>query len=370
MYPEQLDEAISTIYDAGMGEAPWADALSALGALFDADVYAVVWDTVAQRPVFEASCHRKAREPIVNSHINCCAIDPRLNLAASNGEAMICSELFDDRHLRSSELYNDFMDKYDLRYTAVFRLLEQDDQTVLVGLQRPRQLGPFQPREREWMVAARPHLVRAFRMRRILQSSANRAERCRSMIDHMLWAALLVTADARVLEWNRTAERVLGAGDGIALCQGRIVARCQGETSRLLHLIGKAARSTAAVEPKGGTCRISRAEGGFYAALVAADARDTGEACGEPAALLVLTDPSRRPLPSEQTLRDLYDLTAAEARTARRLLAGDGPVGIADQFGVGLGTVRTHLHRVFDKTGTASQADLVRLLLGCTSPMG
>ena len=57
MYPEQLDEAVSTVYEAGMGEAKWVDAMSALGAPFNGNVYAVVWDTVAQRPVFEASCH-------------------------------------------------------------------------------------------------------------------------------------------------------------------------------------------------------------------------------------------------------------------------------------------------------------------------
>ncbi len=34
MYPEQLDEAVSTVYEAGMGEAKWVDAMSALGAPF------------------------------------------------------------------------------------------------------------------------------------------------------------------------------------------------------------------------------------------------------------------------------------------------------------------------------------------------
>ena len=85
---------------------------------------------------------------------------------------------------------------------------------------------------------------------------------------------------------------------------------------------------------------------------------------------MLIADPSRRPLPTEQALRDLDDLTPAEARTARALLAGRAPREIADELRVSLGTVRTHLHRVFGKTGTASQADLASLLLGCASLLG
>lgn len=66
---------------------------------------------------------------------------------------------------------------------------------------------------------------------------------------------------------------------------------------------------------------------------------------------------------------ELYGLTAAEARTATALLAGEGPREIAEQLGIGVATVRTHLHRVFDKTGATRQSDLVRLLMAHASPL-
>jgi DNA-binding CsgD family transcriptional regulator len=42
---------------------------------------------------------------------------------------------------------------------------------------------------------------------------------------------------------------------------------------------------------------------------------------------------------------------------------GADPKTVAEELAVSLPTVRTHLRRVFDKTGTHRQADLVRLIL-------
>ena len=59
---DEIDAAIGLIYEAGLGEGSWNDALSALGAPFSGGVYCVVWDSLAQRPLFEAvSLHGRRR---------------------------------------------------------------------------------------------------------------------------------------------------------------------------------------------------------------------------------------------------------------------------------------------------------------------
>jgi DNA-binding CsgD family transcriptional regulator len=42
---------------------------------------------------------------------------------------------------------------------------------------------------------------------------------------------------------------------------------------------------------------------------------------------------------------------------------------VASALGIASSTVKTHLGRVYDKTGTARQADLVKLVAGFTSPL-
>lgn len=59
-----------------------------------------------------------------------------------------------------------------------------------------------------------------------------------------------------------------------------------------------------------------------------------------------------------------WRLTATEARLAWLLAEGHTLQSAAGQLGVTHGTVRTHLKRVFSKTGTSRQAELVALVLG------
>jgi DNA-binding CsgD family transcriptional regulator len=66
----------------------------------------------------------------------------------------------------------------------------------------------------------------------------------------------------------------------------------------------------------------------------------------------------------------VFALTPAEARTALALFEGDRLQDVADRLGLSLATVRTHVQRAFDKTGTHRQADLVRLLLAYGTPSG
>nr|WP_302474291.1 LuxR C-terminal-related transcriptional regulator [Roseococcus sp. MDT2-1-1] len=65
-------------------------------------------------------------------------------------------------------------------------------------------------------------------------------------------------------------------------------------------------------------------------------------------------------------LSDLFGLTAAEAAVAHAVAAmpGRGLNGIAARLNIAETTLKTHLARVFLKTGAAGQADLVRMLAG------
>ena len=67
----------------------------------------------------------------------------------------------------------------------------------------------------------------------------------------------------------------------------------------------------------------------------------------------------------ESLLVDLYGLTPAESKLASLLAEGLSLEAAGQALGIRHNTARTHLARVFDKTGTSRQAELVaRILCG------
>ena len=64
-----------------------------------------------------------------------------------------------------------------------------------------------------------------------------------------------------------------------------------------------------------------------------------------------------------------YGLTAAEIRVCRSLTCGLAPADVAEQLGVSLSTVKTHMARIFSKTGVSRQADLVALIEQIAPPI-
>jgi DNA-binding CsgD family transcriptional regulator len=80
-------------------------------------------------------------------------------------------------------------------------------------------------------------------------------------------------------------------------------------------------------------------------------------------AAVLLIDPEAGFELDEAALRNLYGLTRAEGRLVSVLVRGRTLEEAANELCVSLSTVKTHLQRVFLKTDTSRQAQLLRRLL-------
>ena len=65
----------------------------------------------------------------------------------------------------------------------------------------------------------------------------------------------------------------------------------------------------------------------------------------------------------EEELRDLYGLTPAEGRLALAFLSEASIEVAAAHAGLTSGTARQYIKRIFKKTGTRNQAQLMKILL-------
>jgi DNA-binding CsgD family transcriptional regulator len=66
---------------------------------------------------------------------------------------------------------------------------------------------------------------------------------------------------------------------------------------------------------------------------------------------------------------EMYHLTPTELRVLLAIVDVGGVPEVAASLGVAATTIKTHLSRLFEKTGVGRQADLVKLVAGFSTPL-
>ena len=102
--------------------------------------------------------------------------------------------------------------------------------------------------------------------------------------------------------------------------------------------------------------------------LTAGERRQAGAGYAATAALFVRKATLEAPSPPE-TIARIYNLTPTELRVLLAVVEIGGVPEIAEALDIGEATVKTHLHRLFAKTETTRQAELVKLVAGFSNPL-
>ena len=276
--------------------------------------------------------------------------------------------MLEKREFARTEFFNDFLTPLDAGSMLGSTVLSQEGLYCAIAVQRRPAFG-----EREILFQRRlaPHLTRAVQLNARLAALDLRCAASADALDHLTQGAITVDVEARVLFANQEAERLIGPLGCLRIEAGVLDARSASRTAKLKALIAEcgAAREKAA----GGALSLPRESEGRAISALVLPLRSEAPAfflSPRPVAIVFLSDPDRAPTNSATQLRRRFGLTAAEAASALEIAKGDGIQASADRLGVTLSTARTHLARVFEKTGARRQAELVRLFLTVTSGPG
>jgi len=223
--------------------------------------------------------------------------------------------------------------------------------------------------QKRLFAALAPHLVRAVALQRRLHHLTIENENAPSDLDGLKPGFLLVDAQARLLFVNRAASSLLDTRDGLLLEAGALSATDLDDGRRLRELIASCAGYANAVDA-GGEILLRRGVGRLpLDAMVTPILPETAMAAipwtfpQRAAAIVLVSDPETEIRARIEGLRERFGLTPAEAVFALEIVKGDGRQATADRLGITVGTARSHLSKIFDKTGVTRQAELVRLLL-------
>jgi DNA-binding CsgD family transcriptional regulator len=173
--------------------------------------------------------------------------------------------------------------------------------------------------------------------------------------------AMLVKSDGYPHFANRTALEILKKKDGLALARTGLVAERASDTRLLRQLLREAIVTPELGEPKGSPITLARKSA--HAALIVRVLPGPGLECWEEkenrAALVTVYDEESSVQVDESVLRKLYGLTRGEAALAVILLKGKSIEDAAAELFISPHTARTHLKRIFMKTDTHRQTELV-----------
>ena len=291
------------------------------------------------------------------------------------GSVVMGFDLASRDELATSEWYHDFLNSQDIHdFTGCLA----DIPTSLAGMLnvfRPRSAEPFSALESAQMAALEPYVSRAFQFRLRLEEVETAARAQQAALDRLPFGVILVDGKGRIAGTNETARKIVARGDGFRPNRKGLEPRKQEDHARLATLIETAIDHHLGRHwGGGGVTSVHRTSlRPPYSVMVCpvpprADRPDL-LGTSRAAAIVFIGDPAARPDPPAAVLAHLFGLTAAEARLAVRIAAGETPAAAADALGVTVGTARNQLKAIMAKTGARRQADLVAILFSSVATL-
>lgn len=173
--------------------------------------------------------------------------------------------------------------------------------------------------------------------------------------------AMLVAQEGHPHVANRAAMAILEKRDGICLARTGLVADRASDTRLLQQLLRDAITTPESGEPKGSPLTLPRttARTSLIVRVVPGPGLDCWPGTESRAALMTLYDQDTNLQVDESALCKLYGLTKGEAALAAILMHGKSIEEAAEQLFISPHTARTHLKRIFMKTDTHRQTELV-----------
>jgi DNA-binding CsgD family transcriptional regulator/PAS domain-containing protein len=285
------------------------------------------------------------------------------------GQVFSTGQNIDQRELRKTEYFNDYLLPQDkLNSIGVF-LLKDERQSLVVGIQRGKHGGAFGEEDAQLISTLVPHVTRAVQVHRKIHSVTAEKDSALAALDQLRMGVILVNRQGTPLYLNRAAELMMTQEVGLGIFHNRLALHSPSETAKLLHLISNAAQSIDR-PAVGGDLRISMpCSMDFLLCMVSPISSEISYRMNMPlgsdCVALFLTRSAGLQL-SPKRLVSLYKITPAEARLATRLAALRSLEEASDDLGISINTARTQLKSVFGKTGTRSQAELMMLLASGT----
>jgi len=362
----ELSDLIADLYDAGIEPERWPETLERFAELFGASYGGLVLASPAGGVAQLGSMHSDpSYSRSYGEHYG--RLDPVMPavLTAPAGTMLTDTMVVPKTAMERTEFYQEWVRPQGYYSALAANFISEGNNVGVAVLSRRQQEEDFQQHDLDLLRILEPHLQRVMRMQWRLSSLQTAAATAMDALNRLAHGIVVTDQSCRIIFANRAAEEILAQRDGIGSGPMGLRAARAVQTSELRRLVARAAGAEQRI-PAGGALLVDRPSMKAAFQVLISPLRTeigwVGMAWRTPAVLVLIIDPERAPVGLENHLMTLFKLTRAEARVASAIATGEGLVGVADSLGMLPSTARTHLHRVFEKTETQRQAELVKLV--------
>jgi len=368
----QLSSLIGDIYDAAADPSCWKGALERAASFIDAFAVSIVTQSRIEEPLHYE--HYFGVDPYYQriyeeKYIRC---DPRnsLNLLFKTGEVFSTFTVLPDRDMRDTQFYQEYIEPQGI--TGNLRCVFERNPICYLGAFRRTDNNRPAETAFQRMRLLTPHIRRAALISTAVNDCKNKSATLIEVLDDLRAGVFFLDAKRRIVHANESGHGLLA--QRVLLCSPDGCLTATEPNARQALKRGVVAAAAADPREAGGSLSIpfEMSEGNRYIAhllpLRSGERRYAGMMHEAVAALFVQSVELKVTAPSG-LIAARYSLTPMEVSVLFAIVEAGGVPDAAEELGIARSTVKTHLLRIFAKTGTRRQAELVKLVAGFSNPL-
>jgi len=288
------------------------------------------------------------------------------------GEVATRAMLVDDREFEESRYYLEWVKPQGLRDVTVVKTLQTAHRIGLLVVNRLATKPRYKAADVRLLSLLSPHVCRTITISDALNLETIRSAAFEATLNALASGVYLLDRLRRVIYMNRAAERQINGGKVLRIENNHLVPTDRAARAALTSALDEAIADEAAKPDGGFSLALASKEGaGLIVAILPLNRGERRNLYGTfaaPAAIFVRDPIVVPPLPGEAFAK-LYGLTGSELRVLLAMSPGLSVKEAAEILGIGDTTAKTHLQKIYAKTGTSKQTELMHLFMSSAPPV-
>ena len=369
---QKLTRLTASIYDAALDSALWPEVLTGITEFTGGQVCGLLAKDVTKKCI-RANCQVGVDEHYMQLYRDTYfQHGPLANSLCGDIEQILSiPDLGPYDDFRRGRFYQEWAEPQGWADVAMVTLERSANSCAYLNVVRHEASGMVDDEMRLRLALVVPHMRRALSICRTIESKEAETATFADIFDGLNTGLFVVDANCGIVHANTAGKDILSTGDFLRSIGGRLAAGDAIIDQTLREAVAGIENGDIEVNAKSIALPLTARDGERYLAHVlplTSVARRRAGAHSAAAAMFVRKAALNAPSPPE-VIGATYNLTPAELRVLFAIVDIGGVPDVAAALGVADTTVKTHLSRLFEKTGSARQADLVKLVAGYSTPL-